>query len=218
MSPEQARGHDADKRADIWAFGVVLYELLTGRRPFGGPTVSDSLASVLKEEPNWEVVPDPMRRLVRLCLVKDPRRRMRDIGDARIVLEDCLAHPAPTVAGTPVRVSSPRSWIAATCVLGIAAIACGALAWRATKPAEKPLLRFTENLGRDVALVDVMAGPGARNGPNVVISPDGSRIVFVSLGKDRRSRLFTRRLDQPNATLLEGTEGALGPFFSPNSH
>src|SRR5882724_6253923 len=88
MAPEQARGQDVDKRADIWAFGVVLYEMLTGRQPFGGPTISDTLAAVLKEEPDFELVPAPMRRLVRLCLVKDPRRRMRDIGDARIVLDE----------------------------------------------------------------------------------------------------------------------------------
>src|ERR1041385_3260620 len=91
MSPEQARGQDADKRADIWAFGVVLYEMLTGRQLFGGRTVSDTLAAVLKEEPAWDLVPEPMRRLVRMCLVKDARRRMRDIGDARMLLNEAPA-------------------------------------------------------------------------------------------------------------------------------
>lgn len=88
MAPEQARGQSVDKRADIWAFGVVVYEMLRGRQLFGGLTISDALASVLKEEPEWERIPARMRKLLRLCLAKDPRRRLRDIGDARALLED----------------------------------------------------------------------------------------------------------------------------------
>src|SRR5690349_18913782 len=87
MAPEQARGHDVDKRADIWAFGVVVYELLTGRQLFEGPSVSDTLASVLKETPDLQAVPGPLHPLLRVCFVRDVRRRMRDIGDARLLLE-----------------------------------------------------------------------------------------------------------------------------------
>src|SRR5439155_15227659 len=100
MAPEQARGQDADKRADIWAFGVVVYEMLTGRQPFVGPTVSDTLAAVLMQQPEFDAVPPRLRQLVRLCLVKDPRQRVRDIGDARLLMDTATAAP---IAPAPTR-------------------------------------------------------------------------------------------------------------------
>jgi Tol biopolymer transport system component/predicted Ser/Thr protein kinase len=221
MSPEQAAGKPADRRSDIWSFGVVLYEMLAGRRLFQGETVSHTLADVLRGEIDLTKLrpetPSAIRDLIARCLDRKLKTRLQWIGEARIAIEDFLAHPTQPAPGISIHVRSPLPWIAATCVLGIAAAACGVLAWRANRPVEKPLVRFTDDLGRDVVLVDLMAGPSPRNGPNVVISPDGSRIVFISKGKDGRTRLFTRRFDQQNATLLEGTEGAVAPFFSPDS-
>ena len=113
MSPEQARGKTVDKRADIWAFGVVLYEMLTGRRMFEGEKISDTLAGVLTKEPDWRGVPVKVQRLLKSCLEKDPKRRLRDIGDAWRVLEDSQA-PAVTV--------SKRPWLTAAGILASALV------------------------------------------------------------------------------------------------
>jgi serine/threonine protein kinase len=114
MSPEQARGKPVDKRADIWAFGVVLYEMLTGRRLFKGEDVSEILAAVIKEEPDFEQVPASMDRLLRLCLEKDPKRRLHDIADARLLLEN---ETAAQVISEPAARRHPLRWIIATTAL-----------------------------------------------------------------------------------------------------
>jgi serine/threonine-protein kinase len=194
MSPEQARGRSVDKRADIWAFGVVLYEMLTGRRLFHGETLSDTLVAVMKEEPDWQLVPAKAQRLLKSCLEKDPKRRLRDIGDAWRLLED-----APVTAPT----GSLRWKIAAGALAAALAIALWA-PWRSTRPADRPLLRLDVDLGPDVSLESFA-------GANAIISPDGTRLVYVS-----RNRLFTQRLDQQQATELPETEGADAPFFSPD--
>ena len=199
MAPEQARGQAVDKRADIWAFGVVLYEMLTGSRLFQGETISDTLACVLTKDPKWERVPAKAQRLLQSCLEKDPRRRLRDIGDVWKLLEE-----------TPTRV--PRgsgSWIAA----GILALATALALWAPWRGAEvrmeSPSSRVDLDLGTDVSL----AGDA---GPAMALSPDGTRIVFVSQDQGGVSRLFQRRLDQPRSAVLPGTEGAAEPFFSPD--
>jgi Tol biopolymer transport system component/predicted Ser/Thr protein kinase len=200
MSPEQARGMTVDKRADIWAFGVVLYEMLTGRRLFDGESVTDCLAAVLTKGPEWERVPAKARQLLRSCLEKDPKRRLRDIGDAWRLLED-----APLQA--PARTRLP--WAVAGALAVVAAIALWA-PWRGvTRPIEQPLVRLDLDLGPDVSL-------RSTTGPAVILSPDGTRLVFVSQGGDGTRRLFIRLLDQPKATQLSGTEGAYAPFFSPD--
>jgi serine/threonine-protein kinase len=136
MAPEQARGKTVDKRADIWAFGVLLYEMLTGRRLFGGETTSDSLAQVLTKEPEWERIPAKARRLLKSCLKKDPKRWLRDIGDAWQLVDDTpRIHQAGGIA----------PWIAAG-VLGVAlAVSLSAL-WRSTRAVDTPLQRTVSPL------------------------------------------------------------------------
>ncbi len=199
MAPEQARGKAVDKRADIWAFGVILYEMLAGRRLFQGETISDTVANVLTTEPDWERVPVKARRLLKTCLERDPKRRLRDIGDAWALLDD-----APVTA-----YRSRMAWIPAGILAIITALALWS-PWRSPeKTAQAPLPRIDLDLGADVSL----AGDA---GPAVVLSPDGRRMVFVSQDEHGVSRLFSRPLDQPRAAVLPGTDGAAGPFFSPD--
>jgi Tol biopolymer transport system component/predicted Ser/Thr protein kinase len=200
MSPEQARGKAVDKRADIWAFGVVLYEILTGQRLFAGETVSDTLAQVLTKEPGWAQVPAKVRRLLKKCLEKDPKKRLRDIGDAWELLEEETG-----TASSRSRLGG-AGWIAAAVLVVALGVALWAL-WRAQKPADRPLTRLDVDLGADVSL----PAPGAAS--SVAISPDGTRLVYES---GNHPNLFTRRLDQPKAAELRGTEGTTTPFFSPD--
>src|SRR5690348_11531557 len=206
MSPEQARGKSIDKRADIWAFGVVFYELLTGKKLFQGDDITETLASVVKERPDLSAVPAGVRKLLERCLEKDPKARLRDIGDAWQLLEE-----APAAA--PVQ-QERTSWLwpAIAAVLAIVAIGAGWLAWRAMQPVERPLVRLDVDLGPDVSLPPV----NTIFLSTVVISPDGSRIVYLASTGDGQLRLFTRRLDQTKATELPGTSGANGPFLSPD--
>ena len=204
MSPEQARGKPVDKRADIWAFGAVLYEMLTGRRAFQGETTSDILAAVIKEEPPLDELPAHLRPIVERCLRKDPRKRWRDIGDVRMALEEGL----PTAEAPPPR----QSWIpwAMTGTLAATLLIAGVALWRATRPVQHPLMRLSVDLGSSFTL---QTNPGAI----VILSPDGSRLVFGATGPDGKARLSTRLLSQPEATLIPGTEGARpDAFFSPD--
>lgn len=202
MAPEQARGKPVDKRADIWAFGVVLYEMLTGERPFGGDSISDISASVLAKEPEWNRVPVKAQQMLRSCLEKDPKQRLRDIGDAwRLVAETPLHSPA----------SSRLPW-AVVGALAAALIVLVGMLWRATRPLAaslQPVVRLDLDLGPDVSL-------GPSSGSAVILSPDGDQMAFVSQGHDGVRRLFIRRLEQSKTALLPGTEGAYAPFFSPD--
>jgi serine/threonine-protein kinase len=205
MSPEQARGKPVDKRTDIWAFGVVLYEMLTGRRLFESETISDTLASVLAKEPDWQRVPAKVQRLLKSCLEKDPRLRLRDVADAWRLLEDI---PAAPVA------ASGKYWKIAAGVLALAFTVSLWALWRAARSGEaapQSVVRLDLDLGPGVSLGSGVAGP------TVILSPDGKRIVFVSEGPDRTRRLYTRLLDQPKAIELAKTEGAYEPFFSPDA-
>ncbi|MSO83784.1 MAG: serine/threonine protein kinase [Acidobacteria bacterium] len=195
MAPEQAKGKPVDKRADIWAFGVVLYEMITARRPFQGDDIGDVLTAVIKEEPKWDGVPMRVRPLLQRCLEKDPKKRLRDISGVGLLLD---AAPPPPAAKAGVL------WKAAAASLIVVTAALGATLWRITRPIEQPLVRLDVDLGADVSL-------GSPQGSDAIISPDGSRLVYVS-----QNRLFTRRLDQPNAVELAGTQGAFAPFFSPD--
>jgi Tol biopolymer transport system component len=206
MSPEQARGKSVDKRADIWAFGVVLHELITGRKLFSGEDLSDTLAAVIKEEPKLDQVPPKVQRLLKSCLEKDPKNRLRDIADAWKLLDD-----APASAPSLSRPGNRVAWITAAAMALIAA-AVGFGWWHFTRPVERPLVRLDVDLGQEIAL------PALNNAflPSLVISPDGTRLVYQASTAGGQPRLFTRRLDQPKATELPGTTGAIGPFFSPD--
>ena len=196
MSPEQARGLTATRRSDIWAFGCVVYEMLTGVRLFDGESVTDTLAAVLTREPEWTRVPAPARRLLRRCLERDPKRRLRDIGDAMLLLDE--SSEASTKRAAPT-----LPWaIAAAAVASLAATLV--LLWPA--PAARPVLRLPIDLGNAAENVLI----------SVAISADGSRLVFHSRDENGRRLLATRRLNESTTTLLAGTEGADQPFFSPD--
>ena len=213
MSPEQARGMIVDRRADIWAFGAVLYEMLTGRRAFADADVGLTLSNVLQREPDFDALPPsvPARviQAIRVCLRKDPKQRAGDIRDVRLALEGAFETAAPQTAALSA-VAAPRSVVARAlpAVAAVLAVGLGVALWalwRSEKPVDRRLVRLDVDLGADAAF------PPFNYGTSVAISPDGMRLVFVSGG-----RLFTRRLDQPTATELSGTQGASQPFFSPD--
>jgi serine/threonine-protein kinase len=218
MSPEQARGRTVDRRADMWAFGCLLYELLAGQRAFGGETISDTLAAVLKEAPDWSALPKEtpsgIRRLLRRCLEKDPRKRWSDAADARIELEEALQPGAEEETVEPAVVTRTVSpavrfapWIVAA-----AAIVLALFGWYRSSdisPGSADLLRLTISLPDGLRIEDDQAG-------NVVLAPDAKTLVFSGIDEAGKSALYLRRLDVDETLKLEGTENAENPFFSPD--
>jgi Tol biopolymer transport system component len=206
MSPEQAKGKPVDKRTDIWAFGAVLYELLTGKPAFHGEDVGDILAAVVMKEPAFDALPAKMplsiRTLLSRCLRKDKRQRLADATGLRIEIEDAISAPKDSGATQAAPTSMSKLLWAVAAALAIIAVVTSWALWRATRPVERPLVRFDVDLGPDVSL----RSPA---GADAILSPDGTRMVYVSQG-----RLFTRRLDQPDTTEIAGTQGAYAPFFS----
>jgi Tol biopolymer transport system component/predicted Ser/Thr protein kinase len=194
MSPEQAQGKAVDKRADIWAFGLVLYEMLTGQRVFRGETASDTMAAVLTKEPEWERVPAKVQRLLKRCLEKDPQKRLRDISGVELLLED-------TPQGMPLRHSRVPWAVAAALAAGVAI-----WGWLHTPPAEpRPVTRWSAALPASEAL----------NGSGLAISRDGTRLAYAEQ-TGGSSRIWVRMLDQPDGKPIQGTDGGLRPFFSPD--
>ena len=200
MSPEQARGQKVDKRADIWAFGVVYYEMLTGRSLFGASTVSDSLAAVLTREPEWDRIPVEVRLLLRRCLEKAPQRRLHDIADVRVLLEEA-------VQATPAGLSPARRiWLTpAAAVLLLATILLAFVYFRGQPAAPQPV-RF---------LISPPEGGFTQWPPRV--SPDGRRIAFTATTGDGRALIWVREMGAVEAHALAGTDDAQSPFWSPDS-
>ena len=204
MAPEQARGERLDARADIWAYGVVLWEMLTGQRLFTGKTVSDTLASVLKEEPDLSRVPAKVQRLLRSCLQKDPTRRLHHIADAKLLVEDVEQAPGlpPTVPG--VQIGNRRHWIleaAAVVFVIVSAVTLWTLL-RTPPPDPRPVSRWTED----------------RNSTDsgVALSRDGTRLAYTN-GAETLTALLVRTLDQPEPKVLSGPVNPLpAPSFSPD--
>jgi Tol biopolymer transport system component len=199
MAPEQAKGRVVDKRADIWAFGCVLYEMLTGRRAFAGDDVSDTLASVLKSDVDWMGVPAPARRLLKKCLEKDPRKRLHDIGDAWDLLDDAPAHAPARAARAPW-----LPWAIASLLLASTI----ALAY----------VHFTEVDPVAIsARFQVEPPPKHTFDIYLALSPDGRHVAFTARDESRNVHLWVRNLETLDARQLPGTEGAWSPFWSPDS-
>ena len=208
MAPEQARGKAVDRRADIWAFGAVLFEMLTGRRAFPGTDISDVLATVLKSEPDWAAIPagtsSSVRRLLRRCLEKDPRRRLSAIGDARFDLDD----DEPPVVLAPAAARPPSRWrwvpwaFAAASLVTATALAVGQF---------RPASRDPERAIR-FHVETPESSSQTRRGRGFELSPDGRFLAIVSAGE-----LWVRPLDSVSPRRSGGIDGATYPFWSPDS-
>ncbi|MBI3207513.1 MAG: serine/threonine-protein kinase [Candidatus Solibacter usitatus] len=204
MSPEQASGQPVDKRADVWSFGVVLWEMLTGKRLFDGQTIAHTLADVINKEIRVDDAPAKVQPLLRRCLVRDARKRMRDIGEARIALDKIESGEEEVATALPPA-PPQRKWpIPAFATSAVLAAALGVGWWLNTRPVEKPLLWLQTDLG------DLSRDTG------MALSRDGSKIVFTSADADKKVKLFLRYLDREAAVPISGTEEAQYPFLSPD--
>ena len=233
MSPEQARGKPVDKRTDVWAFGCVLYEMLAGKKAFEGETVSDTLAAILRGEPDWSALPpgtpEKVKEILRKCLRRDAKQRLHDIADARLDLEELgvasasgtftveekPANPSPTAASAE-RASRERgsrnslSVLLPWAVAAAFAAAAGALALKARAP-EGGVVRAKIPAPDGTTFWLEANGPGP-----AVVSPDGRQIAFTAADSAGKFNLFVRALDAPEARMLSGTESAQYPFWSPD--
>ncbi|HXW08576.1 MAG TPA: protein kinase [Vicinamibacterales bacterium] len=216
MAPEQVKGRAADRRADVWAFGVVLYELIAGVAPFQGETTSEILARVMEREPDWSRIPEStppaVVRLLERALVKDPKHRLQSIGDARLEIEEALARPSGGPAARTLAAPATRPWllaIAGVAVLAILGFAGVAMRFEtATLPA--PAIRASIALPPGLFLDGV--GP-----PELALSPDGRMLAFLAREATGVQRLYVRPLDSESATLVPDSDTAEGPVFSPDS-
>ena len=226
MSPEQARGKSVDKRTDIWAFGCVLYELLTGKQAFQGESTTEILATVLKEEPDWKTLPVSMptkiRDLLRRCLQKDKSRRARDAGDVRMEIEEALAAPATaelTAVAEGATSLGRRTLVLSLATLLLGSAITGMSIWNLKPPPApppRPESRFTITLppGQQLAVPE--------SGPAVALSPDGTHLAYVAR-EGLTDQVYLRAMDSLEARPIPGTQAATGgttqidPFFSPDS-
>jgi serine/threonine protein kinase len=209
MSPEQARGRTVGRSADIWAFGCVLYEMLTGRRPFAGDDTTEIIAAIVRADPDWSrlpaATPDSIRRLLRRCLAKDPALRLADIRDARLEIDDVRNAPPEPVGGADRSRRRERLWWSAA--LALLAVVAAAAIWRGSRtPAVKPPSKMHLEI----------ATPPTTDPVSLALSPDGQKVVFVA-SSEGRPMLWVRSLETGASRPLRGTEGAFLPFWSPDS-
>jgi len=221
MSPEQARAKPVDKRADIWAFGCVLYEMLTGQMAFRGGTFSDVVAGILRGDPDWDALPTEtptrVRDLLRRCLQKDPARRLHDIADARLELEDALAAPVgttPASSAAGAAMPRPAGWARALPwgVAILAALAAGTLVWF-LRPGPPSGTREPARMA--INLPPTSRPAFVRGQVALAISPDGRELVYTGL-VGATPQLLRRSLDSYEVTPIAGGESGSGPFFSPD--
>ena len=215
MSPEQARGEAVDRRTDIWAFGCVLYETLTGRPVFRGEVIEDILAAVLNQEPDWSLLPPEtppgIARLLRKCLEKNADRRLHDIADARIEIEEASA-VAPRV------VPQKKGLRAFLIVAAVVALAITGMVWSWSRLASSPKVtvkRLEIRLPDTGPLARAWSMPLGVGQLSIAITPDGTRLAYV-LAREGVTQLYFRGIDQLEATPIADTEGAFAPFFSPD--
>ncbi len=210
MSPEQAKGKRVDKRTDIFAFGAVLFEMLTGQRAFAGEDVSDTLAAVLRAEPDWNLLPrksPAVRQVLRLCLTKDPKQRVRDMGDVRLAMEGAFE----TEAATEASVAAPAKlalWQRPLPALILGLMMAGLVVWSVTRPPTSALR--VSRASMDLPQTQTRTNTGRRG---VAVSPRGTHVVYVA-----NQQLYLRAIDEMDAKALGGTEGSAPtiPFFSPD--
>ncbi|HYV20182.1 MAG TPA: protein kinase [Verrucomicrobiae bacterium] len=229
MSPEQAKGKAIDRRTDIWAFGCVVFEMLTGTRLFDGETISEMIAAVLKTDPDWKALPPAtpptLRRLLRRCLERDPRHRLRDIGDARVLLEevvsgkaalddraaaDASGYTAPGTMTAPVARGASPALLAGAAMAAALATAAGFFFLRPTPPAPQPI-RLEAAVTGDQPLLTIQ-------GSATALSPDGRYLAYaIGTASDvSATKLYVRSLGRLEDTPLQGTDAAYNPFFSPD--
>jgi eukaryotic-like serine/threonine-protein kinase len=207
MSPEQAKGRVADKRSDIWAFGCLLFEMLTGTRPFAADDVPGAIAAILERQPSWEQLPGTtpplIRRLLRRCIEKDPKRRLHDIADARLEIDDALASPPSEASNTGARFVAQMS-----SAIVVTALVTAALVW-ALKPSTP---NATSGLAR---FLIAPSEPMSETDGVLVFSRDGRRLAYAA-GASGRQQLFVREVAQFDSKAVPGTEGVVSATFSPD--
>jgi serine/threonine-protein kinase len=202
MAPEQLQGKETDARSDLFAFGCVLHEMLTGKPAFAGESAANVIAAILEREPEPLTAAPQLERVVRRALAKDPEKRFQTARDLKAALtwamENAPVLPTPTARGPLLLIAG---------IFAVIAAVASWIAWSAPPRTEPTPVRVDISLGAEASVWNV--------GPSAILSPDGSRVVFVSQASDGKSRLFARRVDEARVTELPGTEGAYGPFFSP---
>jgi serine/threonine-protein kinase len=214
MSPEQAKGRAVDRRTDIWAFGCVLFEMLTGARAFKGDDVPDTMVAVLSKEPDWQTLPASaasVRPLIARCLKKDPKQRLQAIGDARVQIDELTSGTAESEVSTTAKPAAPPGIVRLLAAAAVTAVLTALTTWAVSRPPleEHPQLTRFE-------IFPLASHPLAMQGADrdVAISPDGQIIVYRA---GTRAELALRRLDRFESRVLEGTANARSPFFSPDS-